>query len=79
MEGRLEAVKEIVQNLQPSWIFPLAIYFTSLIGSESPIHEGGAAIYDAFSSHFQSTFPDGFANMCYLTTGINNILKGNNR
>lgn len=59
MEGRLEAVKEIVQNLQPSWRFPLAIYFTSLIDSESSIHEGGAAIYSAFSSHFQSTFPDG--------------------
>lgn len=59
MEGSLEAVKEIVQDLQPSWRFSLAIYFISLIGSKSPIHEGGAAIYDAFSSHFLSTFPDG--------------------
>ncbi|KOS47657.1 hypothetical protein ACN38_g1315 [Penicillium nordicum] len=30
MEGRLKAVKEIVQDFEPSWRFPLAIYFTSL-------------------------------------------------
>ncbi|KAJ9485962.1 hypothetical protein VN97_g7382 [Penicillium thymicola] len=59
MEGRLEAVKEIVQDLEPSWRFPLAIYFTSLIGSESPIQQGGAAAHNVFSSYFQSIFPSG--------------------
>lgn len=59
MEGRLEAVKEIVQDLEPSWRFPLAIYFTSLIGSGSLIGEGGTAIHNVFSSYFRSTFPAG--------------------
>lgn len=59
MEGRLEAVKEIVQDLEPSWRYPLAIYFTSLIGSGSPNIEIGIAIHNVFSSYFRSTFPVG--------------------
>ncbi|KGO78348.1 hypothetical protein PITC_059610 [Penicillium italicum] len=63
---RLEAVKEIVQDLTPSWRFPLAIYFTSLIGIESSIEKRDVAIDDIFLRHFQSTFPDG--KFIYVST-----------
>lgn len=56
---RLEAVREIVQDLEPSWKFPLAIYFTSLIGPVSLIEERGGAIYNTFFGSLQSTFPEG--------------------
>jgi len=56
---RLEAVKEIVQYLEPSWRFPLAIYFTSLIGPGSFIEHRGAAIYNIFSWCLQFAFPNG--------------------
>lgn len=58
---RLEAVKEIIQNLTPSWRFPLAIYFTALIGSESTIEGKGEAIDNIFLRYFQSVFPHGWS------------------
>lgn len=64
---RLEAVKEIVQEFQPSWRLPLAIYFSSLVGPESLIESRGAAIYNNFLRCLQPTFPDGaFTNDCTL-------------
>lgn len=69
MADRLEAVKEIIQNLTPSWRFPLAIYFTALIGSESAIEDKGAAIDNIFLRYFQSVFPHG------LSTNISTLCK----
>lgn len=61
LEDRLKAVKEIVQNLEPRWRLPLAIYFTSLIGQVSFIEKRGAAIHNIFFEVLQSTFPDGMS------------------
>ncbi|KAJ5395037.1 uncharacterized protein N7487_009340 [Penicillium crustosum] len=61
MEGRLEAVKEIVQDLEPSWRYPLAIYFTSLIGSGSPNTETGRVATAAIKIrglHIDTISPD---------------------
>ncbi|GES62290.1 hypothetical protein ATEIFO6365_0005026700 [Aspergillus terreus] len=56
---RLEAVKEIIQDLDPSWRYPLAIYFTSLIGPVFLIEKRDAAIHNTFFEKLQSSFPKG--------------------
>ncbi|KAE8327017.1 hypothetical protein BDV39DRAFT_176107 [Aspergillus sergii] len=56
---RLKAVKEIVQDLEPRWTLPLALYFTSLIGQVSYIEQRGVAIHNLFFENLQSIFPDG--------------------
>lgn len=56
---RLEAVKEIIQDLDPIWRYPLAIYFTSLIGPVSLIEKRDAAIHNTFFEKLQSSFPKG--------------------
>jgi hypothetical protein len=58
MSDRLEALKEIVQKLNPSWRYSLAIYFASLGSSDSSTEEGNTAM-EITLSYFQSTFPDG--------------------
>lgn len=58
MSDRLEALKEIVQNLNQSWRYPFAIYFASLIGSGSSTQERGMAM-ESILRYFQSTFPHG--------------------
>lgn len=56
MSHRLEALKEIVRNLDPSWKYPLAIYFASLIGCWSSTQDRGMAMENILR-YFHSTFP----------------------
>ncbi|KAB8067781.1 hypothetical protein BDV29DRAFT_196174 [Aspergillus leporis] len=71
MADRLEAVKEIIQNLTPSWRYPLAIYLTALIGSISIIEDKGAAIDNIFLSCFQSVFPHGGRQQGFRPSSFN--------
>ncbi|KAJ5946283.1 hypothetical protein N7454_003122 [Penicillium verhagenii] len=60
MAERSKAIKEILQGLTPSWRFPLAIYFTALIGPDSLYSLGPdqiEAINYTFLNHFEAIFP----------------------
>lgn len=59
MESRLQAVKEIVDNVAPGWRFPLAIYLAALIGCESTTDEQGTANDNIFFQFFRLSTWDG--------------------
>ncbi|KAJ5653813.1 hypothetical protein N7490_000816 [Penicillium lividum] len=61
MMDRLDAVKEIIQDLKPGWGFPLAVYFTALIGAESTMEDKGTGIDNVFLRHFNPVFSDGMS------------------
>ncbi|KAL4888094.1 hypothetical protein BDV59DRAFT_196726 [Aspergillus ambiguus] len=54
MLDRLQVVGEIIENLAPGWRFPLAIYFASLISSESATEDQVTANDNVFLAYFRS-------------------------
>lgn len=54
MSGRLQAVEEIMGYVASGWRYPIAIYFTALIGSESSIEEQETANDNLFFAYFRS-------------------------
>ncbi|KAJ9291282.1 hypothetical protein DTO021C3_1082 [Paecilomyces variotii] len=63
MLNRMEAISEIIENFDPGWRFPMAIYFAALIGPEPETEEQGSAPDNVFYSCFRSKF----AEDTYLT------------
>ncbi|KAJ5918966.1 hypothetical protein N7466_009909 [Penicillium verhagenii] len=60
MAERSKAIEEILQELTPSWRFPLAIYFTALIGPDSLYRlelDQSEKINYTFLRHFEAIFP----------------------
>ncbi|KAB8257965.1 hypothetical protein BDV32DRAFT_76683 [Aspergillus pseudonomiae] len=53
MLGRLEALKELADLFQPGWRFPLAIYFASLISSESVTEDNETGNDNIFFAWFR--------------------------
>jgi hypothetical protein len=62
---RLEPVKAIIQDLELSWRYPCAIYFTSLIGPVSLIEERGVAIHNTRFESLKSGYPKGGSTKQY--------------
>lgn len=56
MLNRMEAISEIIENFDPGWRFPMAIYFAALIGPEPETEEQGSAPDNVFYSCFRSKF-----------------------
>lgn len=65
MHGRVQAIQEIIQEIAPDWKFPIAIYFTALIGpalveEQETANDNVFFVYlrsTAFQSEFLSIFP----------------------
>ncbi|KAJ9365395.1 hypothetical protein C8Q69DRAFT_528711 [Paecilomyces variotii] len=58
MLDRMEAISEIIENFDPGWRFPMAIYFAALIGPEPETEEQGSAPDNVFYACFRSKFAE---------------------
>ncbi|CAG8898335.1 unnamed protein product [Penicillium egyptiacum] len=58
LHNRLQAVKEIVDNVAPGWRFPLGIYLAALIGPASEIERQPFPNYNTLFEYFRSGILD---------------------
>ncbi|KAJ9296522.1 hypothetical protein DTO271G3_5220 [Paecilomyces variotii] len=58
MLDRMEAISEIIENFDPGWRFPMAIYFAALMGPDSETEEQGTAPDNVFYACFRSKFAE---------------------
>ncbi|KAL5359330.1 hypothetical protein BJX96DRAFT_183677 [Aspergillus floccosus] len=56
MFSRLHAVGEIIENIEPDWKFPVAVYFAAFIGPESRTEDQATANDNVFFAYFRSQY-----------------------
>lgn len=66
MLDRMEAISEIIENFDPGWRFPMAIYFAALIGPEPETEEQGSAPDNVFYSCFRSKFAGSSSRLLFF-------------